>query len=145
MAQIKPKFFGKMHGGKLQFYDREQFDLYLAKFPDDTEMEVTISRKYKRRTSGQADEQTNFNGYYWAVIVRLVSDEMGELDDDYTHNLIQIATGNVRILKDGTKVPAGTKHLSGGEFADFCSRARMWASKELSLSVPEPNECDYGY
>lgn len=123
--------------------DRDQFDLYLQKFPDDTEMEMTISRKYKRRTAGLPGEKTNFNGYWWAVIIRMISDEMGELDDDYTHNLIQVEIGNVKMTKDGHPVPAGTKHLSGGEFADLCSRARMWASKELSLSVPEPNECEY--
>jgi len=140
---IKPKFFGIMHGGKMMITDREQFDLYLAKFADDTEMEMTIARKYKRRTAGLPGETSNFNGYWWAVIVRLVSDEMGELDDDYTHNLIQIKVGNVRRMEDGSVVPAGTKHLSGGEFSNLCSRARIWASKELSLSVPEPHECNY--
>lgn len=140
---IKPKFFGKMKGGELIIDDQEQLDLYLQKFKDDTEMEMTVSRKYKRRTSGQADEATNFNGYWWAVIVRMVSDHMGELDDDYTHNLIQVGVGNVREDEYGNKIPAGTKHKSGGEFAELCSKARMWASKELQLNIPEPNEADW--
>lgn len=137
---IKPKFYGKMHGGRMIITDREQFDLYLAKFKDDTEMEMTVARKYKRRTSGQPDEDTNFNGYWWAVIVRMVSDRMGELDDDYTHNLIQMGVGNFKETPDGMRVPKGTKHMSGGEFADLCSKARIWASKELQLVIPEPNE-----
>lgn len=145
MATIKPKFFGKMQAGKLLFYDREQFDHYLEKFPDETEMELTIARKYKRRTAGLPGEATNFNGYWWAVVIRLIADEMGELDDDYTHNLVQVEIGNVRRTTDGQSIPAGTKHLSGGEFADLCARARIWASKELSLSIPEPNEAEYGY
>lgn len=134
-----------MKGGKLMFNDREQVDLFLQKFKDDTEMEATISRKYKRRTSGAPGEDTNFNGYYWAIIIRMVSDHMGELDDDYTHNLIQINTGNVRRTDDGKDVPKGTKGMSGGEFAEYCSRARIWASKELQLSIPEPNEIDWTY
>ena len=143
MAIIKPKFYGQMKGGKLIINDRDQFDLYLQKFPDETEMEFTISRKYKRRTSGQADEKTNFNGYWWAVIIRMVADEMGEMDDDYIHNLIQVEVGNIRPTKDGQVVPAGTKHLSGGEFAEMCSKARIWASKELNLYIPEPHEAEY--
>lgn len=137
-----------MHSGKLEITDREQFELYLQKFKDDTEMEVTVSRKYKRRSSGQGDETTNFNGYYWAVIVRMVSDQMGELDDDYTHNLIQIETGNIRRSTGkgfNVDVPKGTKEMSGGEFAEYCSRARMWASKELGLNIPEPNQIEWTY
>lgn len=140
MATIKPKFFGKMAKGQLIINDREQFDLYLQKFKDDTEMEMTVSRKYKRRTSGQVDESTNFNGYWWAVVIRMISDAMGEIDDDYTHNLVQIEVGNVRRSENGATVPAGTKHMSGGEFADLCMKARVWASEKLTLSIPEPNE-----
>lgn len=121
-------------------WDQDQLDLFLHKFPDGTEMEMTIGRKYKRRTQGAPDEATNFNGYWWAVIIRMISDEMGEIDDDYTHNLIQIETGNVRRTKSGHQIPAGTKHMSGGEFSELCSKARVWASRELNLSIPEPNE-----
>ena len=137
---IKPKFFGKMQGGQFIINDQEPLDLFLSKFKDDTEMEMTISRKYKRRTSGLPGEPTNFNGYWWAIIVRMVGDEMGEMDDDYTHNLIQVEIGNTRDDGHGHQIPAGTKHLTGGEFADLCSKARIWASKSLSLSIPEPNE-----
>lgn len=132
-----------MKGGKLIINDREQFDLHLQKFPDDTEMEMTISRKYKRRTQGLPDEETNFNGYYWAVIIRMISDEMGEIDDDYTHNMIQVEIGNVKRTQDGKEIPAGTKSMSGGEFSEYCGKCRIWASKHLSLSIPEPHECQY--
>jgi len=30
--------------------------------------------------------------------------------------------------------------MSGGEFAEYCSRARMWANKELGIYIPEPYE-----
>lgn len=140
MATIKPKFFGKMEGGKLVITDREQFELYLQKFKDDTEMEVIVSRKYKRRTSGQADEATNFNGYYWAIIIRMVGDEMGEIDDSYTDDMLQMEVGNVRRTPGGKDVPAGHKEMSGGEFSDYCGKCRIWASKNLKLSIPEPNE-----
>ncbi|MFZ2152260.1 MAG: hypothetical protein WAV09_04090 [Minisyncoccia bacterium] len=137
---IKPKFYGMILDGKMVITDREQFDLYLQKFKHGTEMEMTISRKYKKRTSGGPDEATNFNGYWWAVIVRMVSDQMGEINDDYTHNLIQIEIGNYKETKSGYRIPAGTKDMSGGEFADLCARARVWASKELGISIPEPHE-----
>lgn len=134
-----------MQREKLVINDRSAFDLYLQKFKDGTEMEMTVSRKYKRRTQGGPDEATNFNGYWWAVIIRMVSDAMGEIDDDYTHNLIQIEVGNVRRTDDGKVIPAGTKNMSGGEFADLCMKARVWASQKLQLSIPEPNEAEWKY
>lgn len=140
MGIIKPKFYGIMKGGKLILNDRDQFDLHLEKYKDDTEMELTISRKYKKRTSGQSDEDTNFNGYYWGVIIRMVSDHMGELNDSYTDDLLQIETGNVKRSDSGKEIPLGHKEMSGGEFAEYCSRCRIWASKELQLNIPEPNE-----
>lgn len=143
MSKIKPKFFGKKINGKFVLNEREQYELYLDKFKDGTEMEMTIARKYKRRTSGQVDEETNFNGYYWAVVIRMVSDAMYEEDDDYTHDLVQIEVGNVRMSSEGKEVPAGTKNMSGGEFAEYCGKVRMWASKTLSISIPEPNEVEW--
>jgi len=40
----------------------------------------------------------------------------------------------------GNKIPLGTSKMSGGEFAEYCSRARMWANKELGIYIPEPYE-----
>lgn len=142
---IKPKFFGTVHGGRFIVNDQASLDQYLQKFKDDTEMEATYARKYKRRTSGAPGEKTNFNGYYWAVIIRMVSDAMGELDDDYTDNLLQLETGNFRETKDGVRVPAGNKEKSGGEFAEYCGKCRIWASQNLQISIPEPNEAEWTY
>lgn len=143
---IKLKYIGVKKGRSFILNPNDQLMLgnYIQKFEDGKEIEMTVEPRRIRRTSGQPDELTNFNGYYHAVIKRLIADEMGELDDDYTHNLIQLMVGNFRVAKDGTKVPAGTKNMSGGEFAEFCAKCRIWASKELHLSIPEPHEAEYG-
>ena len=142
---IKPKFFGTVHGGRFIVNDQASLDQYLQKFKDDTEMEATFSRKYKRRSTGAIGETTNFNGYYWAVVIRMVSDAMGELDDDYTNDMLQLETGNYRESSSGLRVPKGTKEMSGGEFSEYCGKCRIWASKELQISIPEPNEAEWTY
>ena len=153
---IKPKFYGTAQGGKFIHSDPDLFDNYMRKFDDGKELEITIGPKFKRRTSGLPGEETNFNGYYWAVIIRIISDTMGELDDNVTHNLLQMIFNKkgIEVTDPGTgqkirvEVPVGTKDLSGAEFADYCSKIRMWAAIPGNLTeggcfIPEPNEADY--
>lgn len=139
------KFYGKAHNHKFAFDNREYYDGYMEKFPDDTPLEMTVKRKYKRRTSGQVDEETNFNGYLWGIVYNYVAEEIGELDLDYVHYWMQISVGNFKMMPDGTKVPLGTSEMSGGEFADYCGHVRTWAATpgnlcEYGINIPEPNE-----
>jgi hypothetical protein len=153
--QIKPKFYGTVEKGTIKARDVQGLRMCLQKF-EGKEVEFTVAPKYKRRTQGDIGEDTNFNGYWWAVIIRIISDEMGEPDDNVTHNLLQMIFNKrgIRSIDPETKkiinveVPRGTRHLSGGEFADLCSRVRMWAAMPGNLSekgvfIPEPNEIEY--
>lgn len=155
---IKPKFYGIAKNGQFILDPREleNFRRYMLAFKEGQEMEMTVARKYKRRTSGQPGEETNFNGYYWAVVVRIISDTMGELDDNVTHSLLQTLFNKkgISVIDPETKkrisveIPRGTRDLSGGEFADYCSRIRIWAAIPGNLCeggcyIPDPNEADY--
>ena len=142
---ITPKFFGTIKQGKIEMNAGEQdlINSYLLQFKEGQEIETTIKKKYKKRSSGQQGEEANFNGYLFGVVYKIIGDEMGEMDTDYIHHWAQIKTGNIKIMKDGTSVPAGTSHMSGGEFSEYCSKVRMWASKELNCYVPDPNECEW--
>jgi ribosomal protein L21E len=146
---ITPKFFATIEQGKVKHADPQAFQTYvIQKFKEGQEVEITIKRKFKKRTSGQPGEETNFNGYYWGVIVKIIADEIGEIDQDIVHEWLQIATGNTKIMPGGLKAPAGTAHMSGAEFADYCSRVRMWAGSpgnivEKGIYLPEPYEAEY--
>jgi hypothetical protein len=153
---LKPKFYGTIQDGKFVHQDPILFSNYLRKWDDGKEMELTIAPKFKRRTQGLPGEETNFNGYYWAVIIRIISDTMGEVDDNVTHALLQqlFNKKGVKVKDPNTKqeinveVPRGTKDLSGAEFAEYCSKIRMWASipgnlTETGIFIPEPNEMEY--
>ncbi len=147
---IKPKFYGHARGGKFVPDEPDVLRDYMAKFPDGKEMEMTIGTKYKRRSQGEPGEQTNFNGYYWGVVVRIISDVMGELDDQVTHNLLQMKFNKkgVTVGGENIEVPAGTKEMSGADFSEYCSKIRMWAAQPGSITergvyIPEPHEAEY--
>lgn len=145
-----------MRDGKFKFSDRASYEAYMAKFKDGTEMELTIGPKYKRRTQGAPGEITNFNGYYWGVIVRMISDEVGEPDDNATHYILQMLFNRrgVQVFDPETnamkniEIPKGTRDMSGMEFGEYCSKIRMWAAMpgnlcEHGMRIPEPNEADF--
>jgi hypothetical protein len=145
---ITPKFFGKMAGGKFVLDDRNLFDNYIQKYPDGKELEMTVKAKYKKRTSGQPDEETNFNGYLWGVLYKIIGDEIGEMDLEDIHYWIQIKVGNIKVMPDRSVIPAGTSDMSGGQFAEYCSKVRIWGSTpgnicENGMYLPEPNEAEY--
>ena len=147
---IKPKFYGTKNGDEFVLNPDQKSALasYLQKWHDGKELEMTVASKYKQRTSGQPGEQTNFNGYLWGVVYKIIGDAIGEMDLDYIHYWVQVKTGNVKGMPDGSVVPAGTSEMSGGEFAEFCSRARIWAGTpgnitEGGIYIPEPREVDY--
>ena len=145
---ITPKFFATIEQGKVKHADPQAFQTYvISKFKEGQEVEITIKKKYKKRTSGQPWELTDFNGYYWYCIVRPIADEIGEIDQEAVHGWIQIGAGNFKEVK-GKKIPLGTSEMSGGKFAEYCSRARIWAGTpgeitEKGIYLPEPHEAEY--
>lgn len=153
---IRPKFYGTISNGKIVHADPEAFEKYIRNFQEGKEVEITVGPKYKRRTQGAPGEPTNFNGYYWGVIIRIISDVMGELDDNVTHGLLQMIFNKkgVEICNPETKllenieIPRGTKYLSGGDFAEYCMKIRTWAAipgnlTESGVYIPEPHEAEY--
>lgn len=140
---IVPKFYGTIKNGKIEHQVPELFQNYVTfNFKDDQEVEITVKKRFRKRSSGAPGEETNFNGYYWAIVVRMIADEIGEIDQEYVHHWIQISVGNFKTMPDGQKVPAGTGHMTGGEFAEYCGRVRTWAGNPegLAMFIPQPHE-----
>lgn len=147
---IKQKYFGIKKGSEiiLNKIDKMSLENYLQKYEDGKEMQITAGPRYKQRTSGQPGELTNFNGYLFGVAYKIIGDEIGEMDLDYIHYWAQMSVGNVKGMPDGTTVPAGTSQMSGGEFAEYCSKVRIWAGTPdaivgAGIYIPDPNECEY--
>lgn len=147
MTTPTPKLYASIKNHKMIFHDPAAFGARLNKFEEGQELEVTIKKRFKLRTSGQPGEETNFNGYYWGVVVQMIADHCGYFEKDEIEQLhcwIQTEVNNVVRMPNGTTVPRGTSRLSGAEFSDYCSKVRTWASSHLNMYIPEPHECVYG-
>lgn len=145
---MKVDFFGKAEGGEFVHESPKLFAQHMAQLEEKGKRLVMSIKPFRKPRSTGVDGGPNQNGYYWAVIVRMVGDEIGEADQEIVHGWIQEAIGNVKVMRNGAKIPKGTSDMDTGEFEEFCSRARMWAAApgnvcEAGLFIPLPNEADY--
>lgn len=85
------------------------------------------------------------NRYYFGVIVQILSDELGYSREEVHEICKHLFLSEVIFLKtkDGFKemrIPKSTTQLKTIEFEDYLSNIRQWASIELSIYLPLPNE-----
>lgn len=117
-------------GGKaLTFDDARAATRWMQAQPDGA-YAVTVERWSAKRSNRQ-------NAYYWGVIVPMLAEHCG-----YTHEEMHFALRWQHLAVLGSHPPTSrsTADLTDAEFADYCSRVRAWASVELGVYVPEPNE-----
>lgn len=85
------------------------------------------------------------NRYYWGVIVKILSDELGYepskihemLKQEFLYEILHLKTRDGILEK---KIVKSTTELNTEEAESFYSSVRQWASIELGIWIPEPNE-----
>ena len=121
-----PTFQGTVEEGTLKIFDIERFNAYLQGL--DGKVSVVVRKRRKPRSD-------NENRYYWGVVVKILSDETGHLPDEIHEALKH------KFLMDGL-VAKSTAMLSTVEMEEYLSRIRTWASMDMNIYIPEPNEVE---
>ena len=137
---LSPMVYGTVEGGKLIADEPE-----LLKAAFRCHEGKRISLEVKRFRPKRSDPQ---NKYYWGVIVKMISDEMGydEEDKETIHEKLKWECHyEMRIVGKGSdrkeiRVPMSTANISTLAFEQYEERCRRWASIELNLYIPLPNE-----
>ena len=130
---MSPIFEAIIKKGKVIFNNVDLFNGFLISL-EGKEVEVIVRRRKKSRSMPQ-------NAYYWAVVVKLVSETTGFTDEE-AHIALKMM-----FLQDRTrKIPTlrSTTELSTTEMEFYLENVRHWASTELSCFIPLPNEVDLG-
>ena len=86
----------------------------------------------------------NAERYYRGVVVKMIADEMGEIDHDYIHNML----GEKFKPKKKIKWPDGSvseevmsnADLDSKEHSDYVSKCRNWSSTELNCFIPSAGD-----
>jgi|TARA_R100001594_G_scaffold32785_1_gene60900 hypothetical protein len=122
--------------GKVTFQDRERFDNHLLNYEDKAVI-ITVREQKNRRS-------LNLNSYYWAVVVRLLSEETGYNKDEMHEVLKSMFLRTKYKIKGiwihGTK---STTKLNNQEMQAYIEECKTFASTTLGLYIPDPNEVEY--
>lgn len=87
----------------------------------------------------------NQNRYYWGIVLKILSEHTGFTIDEI-HEVLKVKflrAWKSLDTKNGyieAEYIQSTADLGTGEFEDYLTKIREWASIELSCWVPEPNE-----
>lgn len=140
--KVIPIFRGEAKDGKLFITNRDMFEKYLRTLSGP--IDVTIKRHRKSRSLRQ-------NAYYWGVVVPLIANELGYTHDEM-HEIIKAKFFKVRekeVVTSGgvfVTIPehaGSTTDKSTGEFEEKMDEIRQWASMDLGVVIPLPNEAIY--
>lgn len=134
--KIKHKI--QVQGDKFKFLNAELFKRDLTQYNDQVII-LTISKDKNLRSNNQ-------NRYYWGVVVVMISDEIGYFPEEVHGMLTDKFLGyNISVKEQDYRTTTSTTRLNTTEFEDYLSKIRAWASMELSLYIPEPNEIEFTY
>lgn len=135
--KITPVFRATRENDTLRFYNKETVQNYIKNLPSN-DIDVVIKTHKNQRSSNQ-------NSYYWGVVVGLIADHTGNSIDDIHEYLKSLFLKDyISISGDEKEIIRSTSSLKTDEMEDYLSQVRQWASLELSVYIPLPNEVVHG-
>ena len=129
--------------GALRIYNRPLFEEEVRAMSRDKDLAVTVEVKIKKyRRSNE------FNNYYWAIVVAMISERLRELghdvDKDLAHEFLKGRFLYSELTDPSTgevmKIPKKTSELATGEFMEYLEHVKQFAAETLDLYIPDPNE-----
>jgi len=127
-------FQATVRNGKLFLDKAEQWKQYLASFPNEKRVEVTVEKVTHSRTNNQ-------NRYYWGVVVKTIAEHTGQ-DDDTIHQALKLLflPRTVYIKDKAFNLTGSTTSLDTHMFVEYTEKCRLWANEFLGLQIPLPGE-----
>ena len=112
---------------------------HLRTFKEAEPVEVTVE-KYRKTRSG------NQSRYYFGVIVKILSDELGYTKDEI-HEILKgkFLSEEIKVGDEVIRYAKSTTSLKTDAFESLMTDIREWASTELGIFLPLPNEIVLDY
>jgi hypothetical protein len=83
------------------------------------------------------------NKYYWGVVIKILSNETGFLEDEMHEVLKKKFNPKVKALRQTGEeflIGGSTTELDTMNFEEYLSKIKIWAIQELDIYIPDPNE-----
>ncbi len=123
MALRAPVFFGKVVEGRIKLDNPSRFKAYKDGL-EGKRVQLVLKEKQDIRS----DE---LNRYYWAVVVAMLGEQIGESPEEMHES-----------LKAHFKVKS-TAALKTKEFLEYLEQVKRWAAAFHGVNIPDPSEVDF--
>lgn len=127
---MKQFFEGIVDKGRLRLKHADEFTHTLLSFGGPTRVRLMIDRWKDLRSDNQ-------NRYYWGVVIKILSDELGYFPEEM-HEALKLKF----LRKESKPLPTvrSTTSLTTSEFEDYLETVRVWAITEYQIRIPMPGE-----
>jgi hypothetical protein len=87
----------------------------------------------------------NQNRYYWGVVIKILSEHTGYFADELHEALRERFLNYKSLTLGGEDIPIkrSTTKLKTSEFEDYLSKIKVWAARDMGVTIPDPNEIKY--
>jgi hypothetical protein len=88
------------------------------------------------------ERSSNQNRYYWGVVIHIIANELGYLPEELHDTL------KAKFLIDQSsklKIVRSTSNLDTVQFENYLSLIRVFASTDLNIFIPLPNEVPFEF
>lgn len=128
-----PVFLARVdHTGRIKPDRGHAFLSYVKGFAGQV-VEVVVRRPRKHRSDRQ-------NRYYWGVLIAILAEHCGYTSEEL-HEALKWKF--LRVEADGPlPTVRSTTSLSTVEFEEYLEKVRIWASTDLDVYIPLPNEVE---
>jgi hypothetical protein len=119
---------------KDQFFELDKYNeflIWLGTLTPGMKIDLIIKKHGEHCSSNQ-------RGYYWGVIVKMISDYTGH-EPDEIHDTLKFKFLKERDVK-GIEYVKSTESLTTGEREEYHEQCRKWALIVLGIQIPLPRE-----
>jgi hypothetical protein len=146
MPNVVPTFNATFNGREaMQFDFPDIFWRYcMVNFQKGEKMLVTVKKYRKPRSTGKEWETGNQNGYYWSVVLPIISEWSGHTVDELHEIYKAMFCPKKRYkMKNGREVVinVGTSELNTVEFTEYVERIRAEVAQD-GVVIPDPQKLD---
>lgn len=127
------RHFGVVKSGEFIPKNPDQYKASFFSF-EGKEVAVTVAKKVNRRSINQ-------NSYMWGVPYKMIADKTGHTVNEIHAYLTDLLLPK-KIVR-GREIPVSTKDLDTKEMGEYLDKIGAWATMELELYIPLPNQIDY--
>lgn len=92
------------------------------------------------------NRSNNQNRYYWGIIIALLSEHTGfdreEMHEILKHKFLRrtVWIHTKHKTQEQSIITTSTTALTTKKFEEFLCQIRQWASQDIGVFIPEPNE-----